>query len=85
MHRSEERYLKLLLERSHRVERPQPGDVFLLRYGRTYSHGGIVTRSDPLIVVHAYIQHRVVVEEEIGRCPSLARRLTDAIFASFWG
>ncbi len=84
MHRSEERYLNLLLARSHRVERPQPGDVVLIRYGRCYSHGGIVTKHSPLTVVHAFMSHRVVVEEEIGRCPDLARRLRDAIFASFW-
>ena len=28
------------------VAEPQPGDVMVLRYGRCYSHGGIVTRTD---------------------------------------
>jgi NlpC/P60 family putative phage cell wall peptidase len=85
LHRSEERYLDFVLRYAHRVERPQPGDVFVLRYGRCYSHGGIVTKAEPLTVIHAFMSHRVVVEEELGRCPDLARRLPDAIFASFWG
>ncbi len=84
LHRSEERYLDHLLARARRVERPEPGDVFVLRYGRTYSHGGIVTKSAPLTAVHAFQPHRLVVEEEIFRCASLARRLDEAVFASYW-
>ncbi len=85
MHRSEERYLNFVLRYAHRVDKPLPGDVVLLRYGRTYSHGGIITRSSPLTVVHAWMSHRIVVEEEIGRCPAMASRIPSAIFASFWG
>jgi hypothetical protein len=85
LHRGEERYLGHLLARARRVETPLPGDVFLIKYGRTYSHGGIVTRPDPLVVVHAFAPHRIVVEEEIGRCLQLAQRLKDAVFASYWG
>ncbi len=90
LHREDERYLGLLLARSHQVATPREGDVFLLRYGRAYSHGGIVTAAPNgagpgLTVVHAFMSHRIVVEEEIGRCAGLARRLEGAIFASFWG
>jgi cell wall-associated NlpC family hydrolase len=84
LHRSEERYLGHILARAHRVERPLPGDVFLLKYGRTFSHGGIVTKPDPLIVVHAFRPHHIVVEEEIARCPDLAHRLKGALYASYW-
>ena len=45
---------------------PQPGDVMVLRYGRCYSHGGIVTRRRPLTIVHAFHPARRVLEEEIG-------------------
>jgi NlpC/P60 family putative phage cell wall peptidase len=84
LHRSEERYLDHILARARRVDRPLPGDVFLLKWGRTYSHGGIVTEPEPLTVVHAFQRHRIVVEDEIGRCPHLAARLPDAVFASYW-
>ena len=43
LHRGEERYLGHLLARAHGVARPAPGDIVLFRYGRCYSHGGIVT------------------------------------------
>ena len=46
---------------------PQPGDVMVLRYGRCYSHGGIVTNASPLTIVHAYHPARSVIEEEIAR------------------
>ena len=45
LHRSEERYLGFVFERGREVAEPQPGDVAVFRYGRCYSHGGIVTRS----------------------------------------
>lgn len=35
------------------VEQPQPGDVVLWRFGRSFSHGGIVV-SWPDRVIHAY-------------------------------
>ena len=44
LHRSEERYLGFVFDRSREVTEPQPGDVMVLRYGRCYSHGGIVTQ-----------------------------------------
>ena len=52
MHRDEERYLDLVLARAQ-VETPIPGDVMLFRVGRCYSHGGIVTRLEPLTIIHA--------------------------------
>ncbi len=85
MHRDDERYLGFLLERAHRVGRPRPGDVILIRYGRAYSHGGIVTKPEPLSVVHAFLPHRIVVEEEILRSAALAHRAETAVYASFWG
>ena len=65
LHRGEERYLAFLLARAHEVATPLPGDVILFKYGRCFSHGGIVTPSDPLTIVHAFHPARVVLEEEI--------------------
>jgi len=64
LHRSEERYLGFIFDRSREVTSPQPGDVMVLRYGRCYSHGGIVTNASPLTIVHAYHPARRVLERD---------------------
>ena len=46
LHRSEERYLGFIFDRTKEVAAPLPGDVMVFRYGRCYSHGGVVTRAD---------------------------------------
>jgi len=85
LHRDEERYLGFLLARARAVARPSEGDVVLFRYGRCYSHGGIVTRRDPLSIVHAFAPARRVLEEELFHDVELFERLRDARFASLWG
>lgn len=64
LHRSEERYLAWMREVAVEVEQPQLADVVLWRFGRCYSHSGIVTRvpsgDDCGEVVHAMAMH--------GRC-----------------
>jgi cell wall-associated NlpC family hydrolase len=53
LHRSEEVYRDWLMHAgAHLVEEPQPGDIALFRFGRTYSHSGIHTGGG--LVVHAY-------------------------------
>ncbi len=86
LHRSEEVYLRLLLERAREVTRAeaQAGDVVLFRYGRCFSHGGIVTRAEPFTMVHAFAPARVVLEERVSHNAAIARRLPDARFASYW-
>jgi NlpC/P60 family putative phage cell wall peptidase len=85
LHRSEEVYLRLLLERAHPVEAPEPGDVVLFRYGRCFSHGGIITNARPLTIVHAFAAAGVVLEEAISHNAAIAHRLGEARFASYWG
>ncbi len=84
LHRSEERYLGFVFARGREILAPQPGDVMVLRYGRCYSHGGIVTRPRPLTIVHAYHPARRVVEEEIGHNAVLADTARKPRFFSFW-
>jgi cell wall-associated NlpC family hydrolase len=84
LHRDDEKFLGFLLARAHVVAEPRPGDVILFRYGRCYSHGGIVTIANPLTIVHAFHPARRVVEDEIRRMPELAARLPTARFASYW-
>lgn len=68
LNRREERYLEFVTP--HLTEfpgPPQPGDVVMFNYGHSYSHGAIVTASEPLTVVHALIRVGEVVEERLTR------------------
>lgn len=54
-HRSEERYLLGLGQHATRLPddvRPEPGDIQMMRFGRTMSHAAIVTQWPEII--HAY-------------------------------
>lgn len=84
LHRDDEKFLGFLLARAHVVARPSPGDVILFRYGRCFSHGGVVTATDPLTIVHAFNPARCVIEDEIMRNAEVAARLPKAMFASYW-
>ncbi len=84
LHRSEERYLGFVFERTRQIERPRPGDVAVFRYGRCYSHGGIVTRAEPPTLVHAYQPARMVLEEPIARNAHLSQPGRAAKFFSYW-
>ena len=68
-----------------KVEAPQPGDVMLFRVGRCYSHGAIVTREQPLTVVHASFPAGVVLEEVVTQNAMMQARMDRAIFASLVG
>ncbi len=85
LHRDDERYLGFLLARAAVVDRPAPGDVILFRVGRCFAHGGIVSKADPLTIVHAYAPARCVLEEEVARNGELADRMSTVKFASYWG
>ena len=65
LHRGAERFLEELQRCGARpVQAPAVGDVGVWRYGRAFSHGGVVVGQGaggvPLIV-HAYIQRGVVL------------------------
>lgn len=85
LHKEDERYLGFLMARAAAVDRPGAGDVILFRVGRCFAHGGIVTKPDPLTIVHAYAPARCVIEEEIGRNGELTDRMSAVKFASYWG
>jgi len=84
LHRSEERYLGFVFDRCAEVEAPQHGDVMVMRFGRCYSHGGIVTAAKPLKIVHAYYQARRVIEDEIGHEGPLSDPARKPRFFSYW-
>jgi NlpC/P60 family putative phage cell wall peptidase len=52
LHRDAERYMEGLLRYARPIDAPEPGDIALFRFGRTFSHGAIVTEWPRLI--HAY-------------------------------
>jgi len=85
LHRDDERYLGILLAKAREVPAPDAGDVVMFRFGRCFAHGGIVTASAPLTIVHAFAPAHVVLEEEVERNAELAERLRGARFASYWG
>ena len=84
LHRSEERYLGFIFDRGAETAQPQPGDVMVFRYGRCYSHGGIVIAAEPLRIVHAYYQARMVIEDEVLRNAVLADPARKPRFFSVW-
>jgi cell wall-associated NlpC family hydrolase len=84
LHRSGERYLGFVGDRCKQVSEPQPGDVAVFKFGRCYSHGAIVVAAKPLRIVHAFVQARQVVEEDLVRNPHLCDTKRAVMFFSLW-
>lgn len=84
LHRGDEKYLGFILGLAAEVDVPQPGDVMLFLWGRCYSHGGIVTRTKPLTIVHAYYPARRVIEDEVARDAALSDPDRKPRFFSVW-
>jgi len=85
LHRNEERYLKCLLKLSREIREPKDGDVVLFRIGRCFAHAGVVSRAEPLTIIHAFAATGCVVEDIIEQNPELSSRINSAKFASYWG
>lgn len=84
LHRGEERYLGFLADRCGEVADPSPGDIVMLRYGRCYAHGGIITSADPFTIVHAFHPARRVVEEEVDHNSVLCAAARAPRYFSYW-
>lgn len=71
LHRGEEMYIEWL-ERAGAVRTTQPraGDVALFRFGRTFSHGGVLV--DSRTVLHAYV-HQAVILTRLDEAPLAGR------------
>jgi cell wall-associated NlpC family hydrolase len=76
LHRDRPRFLEELEKHAASVERPQPGDVAMYRFGRHAAHGAIVL--DWPYIVHAY-QPAGMVTRDDGDKGALGARL-----AGFW-
>jgi cell wall-associated NlpC family hydrolase len=84
LHRNEEKYLGFLFDRARQVREPGLGDTAVFRIGRLFAHAGIVSRLEPLAIVHAFASARCVVEEFVAS-GELSLKLKTAKFASYWG
>jgi cell wall-associated NlpC family hydrolase len=87
LHRGEEKYLGFIFAHCAEVTQPEPGDVVVFRYGRCYSHGGIVTQAqkgESLSIVHAFWPARIVMEEDISHNLELADPARKRRCFSYW-
>ena len=63
LHRGEEKYLGHLTKRTTPIREPGLGDIAVFKIGRLFAHAGIVSRVDPLAIIHAFAPSRFVVED----------------------
>ena len=83
LHRSEEKYLELIASTGAREitrEEAGPGDFAVWKFGRTFSHGGILV--EPPFVVHSYVGVGVTLDK-IDEHELL--RTHEAKFFTLWG
>jgi len=84
LHRSDEKYLGFVFERTGEVALPKPGDVALFHVGRVYAHGAIVSGSDPIRIIHAYSRSRKVIEEVLSTNVELTKPQRAVRYFSHW-
>lgn len=82
LHRDGERYVMEVLKFAQEipVEAARPADVILFKYGRAFSHGGILI--EPNRIVHAVQRDGCVLIGELDRDGDLAAREKRAF--SYW-
>lgn len=84
LHRGEERYLGWVEQYAVRVERPEPGDIAVWRFGRCFAHGAIVEAWP--YVIHALKIEGEVTQTDVSNHPDLSiRSKHPVIFYSLWG
>lgn len=71
MHRSEEQFIGFVERYGQEVMFPTPGGVVLFKYGRCFSHGGIVVEND--LFVHAVLKAGMVLKSALNE-PEYAER-----------
>lgn len=79
MHRSEEQYLGWLYKYGHEVKEPLPGDVVIYKFGRCFSHAGIII--DWPTIIHSYRKEGGVVWGRGDKGEFEGREMK---FISFW-
>jgi cell wall-associated NlpC family hydrolase len=83
LHRDDERLKEIVAGYAHEILRAdaKPGDMVLVKYGRAFSHGGIIVDGEGLTIVHA-VNGSGVILEDISRVPAIAERNLE--FYSCW-
>jgi len=61
LHREAERYMNGLLQYTHEIPEPLPGDIALWKFGRCFSHGAIVVKWP--VIIHAYVSQECTLED----------------------
>lgn len=74
LHGNADRYLDGVLQFAHQVDKPQPGDVVLFRFGRVTGHGALVL--DWPRIVHAYLPMGKVVITDVSLRDDLQKRVS---------
>lgn len=85
LHRSEELYVQHVLKFGREIGRDdvRTGDLVLWRWGRTYSHGGIVL--DYPMVIHAYVGVGVQIDDMTTHHDLADGARHPARFFTLWG
>lgn len=84
MHNDEEKYLAWMKSFCAEVAEPAPGDIAIFRYGRVYSHGGIISNAAPRALIHAYADAHCVVEEGFAQNAHLTLPIRKPRYFSIW-
>lgn len=71
-HADDHSYLEAVLSYCDEVDTPRPGDLALWKFGKSFSHGGIV--SNWPTVIHSYVRYGEVVEMNAIDDSRLAKR-----------
>ena len=84
LHRSEEKYLGFIFDRTAEISAPGLGDVMVFKFARCYSHGGIVTSLKPLRIVHAFKPAGAVIEDNVAINKALNNPVRKPRIFSYW-
>jgi cell wall-associated NlpC family hydrolase len=78
-HRDDEKYLKGVLNLAKEIKIPQMGDVVLFKFGRCFSHGGLVVKWP--VIIHSFYYADMVIEATADMHPLIKRerKFFDAI------
>ena len=82
VHRADQRYIDAFDRLGRRVHRPALGGAMAFRFGLNFSHAEIVTRLEPLTIIHAFPDARCVMEERLEENARLAKCLN--VCFSLW-
>jgi cell wall-associated NlpC family hydrolase len=83
MHSKEERFLKIVEQYAHEVDRPEVGDVVIYRMGHVYAHGAIVVKPAWPAIIHAHARFKFVARDD-GASGALSKPMRRPRFFSRW-